>query len=148
MALAADNASDRAEQMITLSDRLTGLLQRETKLFEQRTPQLASEFADEKGSLARIYRNETARIAKNPALLASADANLKADLREATLRFNQALAANHKATTAIRTITQGMVHSVANEVAKTRASQTGYGVTGTNTASNTAMSAITLDQRV
>ncbi len=148
MALAAHDANDRAQQMISLSNRLTGLLVKETELFLARTPQEAAGFAEEKGQLARIYRNETSRIARDPALLASADAALKSDLRAATIKFNTALESNHRATNSIRTITQGMVHSVATEVAKTRAAKTGYGANGTNNNTSRAMSAITLDQKI
>ncbi|PHR60890.1 MAG: flagellar basal body protein [Robiginitomaculum sp.] len=148
MALAAQDANDRAQQMISLSNRLTGLLLKETKLFLARTPQEAASFAEEKSQLARIYRTETSRISRDPALLASATAALKSDLRATTIKFNAALESNHRATNAIRTITQGMVRSVATEVAKARAAKTGYGANGTNNNTNRAMSAITLDQKV
>ena len=148
MALAAHDANDRASQMISLSERLTGLLVRETELFRNRKPQDAAAIADEKGGLARIYRAETSRIAKDPALIGDADAALKSDLRDATVRFNQALNDNHQASSAIRTITQGLVHSVATEVANKRAAKTGYGATGANNNTTTAMSAITLDKRM
>jgi hypothetical protein len=106
------------------------------------------EFAEEKGNLARIYRSEITRISRDPNLLASAEAGIKADLRAATMKFNQALEANHAATKAIRKITEGMVKSEATEGASQRASQTGYGAHGSNCDSGQSMSAITLDRRV
>ncbi len=148
MALAAENANDRARQMITLSDRLSGLLARETELFLARTPQLVAKFSDEKSNLARIYRTEITRIGRDPSLLADADTQIKTDLRAATVKFNQALDANHSATNAIAKITEGMVKSVANEVASKRTAQSGYGANGNNVANAAAASAITLDQRV
>ncbi|MCF6292670.1 MAG: hypothetical protein L3J04_04660 [Robiginitomaculum sp.] len=147
MALVANDANDRATQMISLSERLTGLLQQETDLFLARTPQKAVNFAKEKNSLARIYRNEIQRISNNNELLSGVDEKLKIDLRAATIMFNQALAENNQANAVIRTITEGMVKSVATEVAQTRAAKSGYGSDGSNNSNATAMSAITLDRK-
>ncbi|MBL1430133.1 MAG: hypothetical protein COA60_001190 [Robiginitomaculum sp.] len=147
MALVANDANDRAIQMISLSERLTGLLQQETDLFLARTPQKAANFAKEKNSLARIYRNEINRIRDNSELLSGVDEHLKADLRAVTITFNQALAENNKANAVIRTITEGMVKSVATEIAQTRAAKSGYGADGSNNSNAATMSAITLDQR-
>lgn len=147
MALAVTNADDHAEQMLSLSKRLSGLLARETELFLARTPQLAASFAEEKNNLARIYRNETSRINRDPELLAGASAQIKSELRQATLAFHQALGDNHQAIQSIRLITEGMVKSVASEVAKTRASKGGYGANGIKADAHNTMSAITLDQR-
>jgi len=147
MALVANDANDRATQMISLSERLTGLLQQETDLFLARTPQKAANFAKEKNSLARIYRNEINRIRDNSELLSGVDEHLKADLRAVTITFNQALAENNKANAVIRTITEGMVKSVATEIAQTRAAKSGYGADGSNNSNAATMSAITLDQR-
>ncbi|MBL4616976.1 MAG: hypothetical protein JKY46_04730 [Robiginitomaculum sp.] len=147
MALVVTDANDRATQMISLSERLTGLLQQETDLFLARTPQKAANFAKEKNSLARIYRNEIQRISNNNELLSGVDEKIKADLRSATVKFNQALAENNQANAVIRTITEGMVKSVATEVANTRAAKSGYGADGSNNSNATAMSAITLDRK-
>jgi len=146
MALAADNPNDRAQQLVTLSERLTSLLERETRLFLARTPQMAADFAEEKNQLARVYRNETMRISRNPDLIEAADIAIKSDLRKATLRFNEALEANFQANTAIRTITEGMVKSVAKEVANNRAAQSGYGADGNNANPQGVMAAITLNK--
>lgn len=149
MAISANHADDRAEQMITLTRRLTGLLQRETELFRARTPQLASELAEEKGQLARIYRAETLRISRDPSLLQGLNAGLKDDLRATTKAFNQALEANRAATDAVRQITEGIVQSLAKEVAANRAAPNGYGALGqAGTPASSNMSAITLNKQV
>lgn len=149
MAISATHADDRAEQMITLTQRLTGLLQRETELFKARTPQLAVQLAEEKGQLARIYRNETLRISRDPSLLRGLHDGLKADLRAATKEFNQALEANRTATNAVRQITEGIVQSLAREVASKRAAPNGYGAMGqAGTPARSNMSAITLNKQV
>lgn len=149
MAISAHHADDRAEQMISLTRRLTGLLVKETELFQARTPQLAADLAEEKGQLARIYRSETLRISRDPELLRDLDEGLKADLRAATKEFNRALEANRTATDAVRQITEGIVQSLARQVAANRAAPNGYGAmgqAGTPAASN--MSAITLNKQV
>ncbi len=148
MALAAENPNDRAEQLLVLSQKLTALLERETSLFVARTPQKAASFAEEKARLAQVYRKETMRIAKNPDLIATANAKIKSELRAATVSFNKALEENYKANATIRTITEGMVKSVAKEVAGNRVAKSGYGADGGNASPAGAMSAITLNQVV
>ena len=64
MALAAHDAQDRAEQLTLLTKRLAELIERETQLFRARRPLEAAPFRDEKAKLANIYRQETARIAR------------------------------------------------------------------------------------
>lgn len=148
MALVATDANDRATQMISLSERLTGLLQQETDLFLARTPQKAANFTKEKNSLARIYRKEIQSISNNNELLSGIDRTIKAELRAATIKFNQALADNNRANVSIRKITEGLVKSVATEVAHKRAAKTSYGADGNNSSNSAAMSAITFDQIV
>ena len=127
MALAARDPSDRAEQLITLTNRLTELVERETRLFEARRPLEAAPFRDEKAKLANIYRQETARIAREPALIADIDEPLRAELTEATERFHAALAANREILSVLQTLTEGLVRSVAQYVQDKQQAGAGYG---------------------
>ncbi len=58
MALLADHAADRAEQMLALTVRLTALLEAETKLVENHQPPLTAPRARKKpGSPMSIARS-------------------------------------------------------------------------------------------
>ena len=62
MALAANDAEDRVEQLIILTERLTELIARQALAFEQRRPQDAAALLEETSRLANLYRHESARI--------------------------------------------------------------------------------------
>jgi hypothetical protein len=147
MALHAHNAQDRAEQMLLLTQRLRGLIERETALFEARTPHEAASFADEKNALATTYRLETARIARDPGLLADAPGALRRQLREDTLLLEGALRDNNKIAGVVRKLTEGLVQAIASEAANTRAKMSGYGANGQVNRDGTAV-AITLNRQV
>ncbi len=147
MALHAHDSADRAEQMIVLTQRLKKMIERETAFFEARTPHEAEPFSKEKNILATTYRLETARIAKNPDLIADAPANLRASLRSETLAFDAALKANNLAAGTVRELTEGLVHAIAEEAATNRRRMHGYGANGRVAADNAAM-ALTLNREV
>ncbi len=125
--LAARDPAERVELLIRLTERLTGLLEQETALFEARTPGKAAAFQAEKSQLATIYRREIVQIAKTPALIASAPAPRRAALAQTTRRFNMALAANQQAGEALRAISEGIVRAIAEEVGRLRDSSPAYG---------------------
>lgn len=145
MALIARDATDRAEQLIVLTKRLAELIERETVLFRARRPLEAAPFRDEKAKLANIYRQETSRIAREPALVADAPANVRRALATETETLNAALADHEIAIVALRDLTEGLVKSIADYVAEVRTGETGYGPTAKRRPSS-ASTAITLNQ--
>ena len=145
MALMAHDAADRAEQLTLLTKRLAELLERETQLFRARRPLEAAPFRDEKAKLANIYRQETARIAREPALIAGASEAARRALAEETTRFQNALEQNGQAIAALQELSEGLVKSIASYVAEVRGGETAYGPGATRTPSS-AGSAITLDR--
>lgn len=149
--LAARDPAERVELLIRLTERLTALLNRETELFQARRPQAAQDFQPEKAELATLYRRETARIAKEPSLVAPAPAPRRAVLAAVTRAFHEALAANQRAGEALRVISEGIVRAVAEEVARLRGGAPTYGAPGHGApigAASGAASAITLNQTV
>jgi len=147
MALHAHNAKDRVEQMLILTQRLRALVERETILFEARTPHEAAAFAGEKNTLATTYRLETARIANAPDLVADAPTILRQQLREETILLDQALQANNQIAGVIRKLTEGLVQAIASEATKIRTSMNAYGANGRVNADDAAI-AITLNRQV
>ncbi|MCG8440267.1 MAG: flagellar basal body protein [Caulobacterales bacterium] len=146
MALVARDPDDRVEQLQTLTKRLAELVARETELFIARRPLEAAPFRDEKAKLANIYRQETARIAKDPALVASADSEARARLAEETERLHIALDEHGRALATLQELTEGLVRAIADHVVETRQATSGYGPAAVARTSDAAASAITLDR--
>jgi hypothetical protein len=69
MALIADDAADRAEQLLLVTERLAELVNEETHLIEARQPPLDGDKGEEKARLANAYRLELARIKHDRSLI-------------------------------------------------------------------------------
>lgn len=146
MALAAHDAADRVDQMIILTERLTALLVEECQAFERRRPQDIAGQVQETQRLANLYRHESTRVRANPALVSGAPLAQRQRLMRATEAFDSVLARHGRALAAAKTITEGLVRAVAEEVAGQRTSATAYGP-GATQSSSTAATAITLNKR-
>lgn len=73
MAISATDATDRVEQLIVLTERLTGLIAHEALAFEERRPQDAALHIEETSKLANVYRHESGpRARANPNTVAGA----------------------------------------------------------------------------
>ncbi|HVY34706.1 MAG TPA: flagellar basal body protein [Caulobacteraceae bacterium] len=127
MALDAPDAATRMAQLITLTERLTGLIADQVKAFEARRPQDAALDAAETGRLANLYRHESLRVQTQPELLAGAPPELRARLIAATRAFDAVLARHGRAVEAAKTITEGLVRAIAEEIARQRGAVAGYG---------------------
>jgi len=125
--LAANNPAERAEALILMTSRLTALIEQETALFEARRPLDTQSFQDEKSKLATIYRREIAAVKQQPDRLEGAPETLKRQLKDETERFTAALEANGRAVEALRVLTEGIVRAVADEAARVKDQDAGYG---------------------
>ena len=128
--LAASTADDRMEQLILLTERLTALISEQLRAFEARRPQDAAANAQETARLANLYRHESLRVKSDPTLLDGAPAELKERLVAATRAFDAVLARHGRAVEAAKTITEGLIRAIAEEVHKQRHAVTGYGHKG------------------
>ncbi|MDO8901939.1 MAG: flagellar basal body protein [Phenylobacterium sp.] len=146
MAIAATDANDRVEQLSLLTERLTELVALSAQAFEDGRPQQAADQLEETTRLANVYRHESARIRANPELVAAAPVVLRARLVRATEAFDAVLARQGRAIAAARTVTEGLVRAIADEVAAQRGEAAGYGPRS-DQAVNKAASAITLNKR-
>jgi len=147
MALHAADATDRVEQLITLTERLTDLIVEEAKAFEARRPQDAAASQPETSRLANIYRHESARIRANPRLIAEAPRELRLRLVRATEAFDAVLARQGRAIEAAKTVTEGIVKAIAEEIAASRAKAGGYGPGADARTPAASATAITLNRR-
>ena len=131
--LAVNSPTERAEELIRLTRRLTGLIEKETALFNDKRPQDALAFQDEKSKLATLYRRETQLAAKDPARLSGLPGALKQTLVAATERFESAVAENGLAVSALKLLTEGMVKAIADEAVRQKQASSGYGPTSGST---------------
>lgn len=149
MALAAETAADRVDQLILLTERLTELVAAQALAFEQHRPQDAAQSIEETSKLANLYRHESAKVRANPRLIAGAPLGQRARLTRATEAFDAVLARQARALNAAKTVTEGLVRAIAEEVAaqRQRGAPEGYGPKGQRTAKPADGSAITLNKR-
>jgi hypothetical protein len=127
MALAASTSAERLEQLILLTERLTGLIAEQLRAFEARRPQDAAGNAEETARLANLYRHESLKLKANPGLLEDAPAELKDRLVAVTRAFDAVLARHGRAVDAAKTITEGLIRAIAEEVYKQRHAVAAYG---------------------
>src|SRR5688572_18385901 len=120
MAIAAHNAEDRVEQLILLTERLTELVAEQALAFEQRRPQDAAAGLEETSRLANLYRHESTRVRAAPDLVAGASLAQRTRLVRATEAFDSVLARQGRALEAAKTVTEGLVRAIADEVAAQR----------------------------
>jgi hypothetical protein len=140
------DAVERVDQLILLTERLTHLVALGAQAFEARRPQDAAAYVDETGRLANLYRHESARIRGNPDLIAGVDLRLRTRLVRATEAFDAVLARQTRAVAAAKTVTEGLVRAIAEEVASQRHKGASYGPGALQTPT-AAATAITLNKR-
>ncbi len=130
MALLADDAKDRAEQLLLITERLTTLIDAETQRIEARQPPLDGAEAEEKTRLSNAYRLELARVKDDPSLIEGAPSALLAQLRQCTLALHEKLAAHESALNAVKLVSEGLVQAMAEEVVRQRGGDAHYGAKG------------------
>ncbi len=146
MAIAAADPADRVEQLTILTERLTELIAAQAQAFEQHRPQDAAALLEETSRLANLYRHESGRVRADPSLVEGAPPNARAALVRATEAFDAVLARQGRALEAARTVTEGLVRCIAEEVASQRAQSATYGESG-SAGAGAGATAITLNKR-
>lgn len=124
------NATARIRQLIDLTRRLTDRLTEEARAFEARRPQDAMATLAETQDLANAYRRESAQLKANPASVAAAPLADRKALIGATQAFEEILTRHAFAVEAARTISEGLVRTIAAEVAGLRGNPSAYGASG------------------
>jgi hypothetical protein len=130
VALIAEDAADRVEQMIVLTERLAALVMAETARIEARAPTAPAELVEEKERLANAYRLELARIKDDPTLVAGAPKPRLDQLLRNTARLQSALADHEVALGAVKFVAEGLVQAMAEEINRQRTQMRPYGSDG------------------
>jgi hypothetical protein len=123
-------ATARIRQLVDLTRRLTDRLAEEARAFEARRPQDAMESLAGTQDLANSYRRESAQLKANPASVAAAPVAERQALIKATRAFEEILSRHAVAVEAARTISEGLVRTIAAEVAGQRGNPSAYGASG------------------
>jgi hypothetical protein len=122
-----DHAERNVEQLIVLTERMTAQMAADTADFEARRPLLAAGRMAATAELANVYRHESTRVKSDPSLIAGASQTARLRLRRATEAFEAVLARHSRALEAAKTVTEGVVRAIAEEVARNRSTGSGYG---------------------
>lgn len=130
MALIADDARDRAEQLLLLTDRLTALISEEARRIDARQPPLDGPDGEEKTRLANAYRLELARIKQDRSLIEGAPAALLAELKTKTGRLQEVLGRHEIALGAVKLVAEGLVQAMAEETMRQQTGARGYDASG------------------
>ena len=139
-------SDENVQRLIALTEQLTERMRLDAEAFEARRPHEAAGRIDETQKLANLYRFESDRVRQNPAMVAGASPTLRQKLARASVAFEATLARHGRAVYALKTVTEGVVKAIAEEVAKARAATAGYGPGARMTTSDTAV-AIALNRR-
>lgn len=113
--------------LIALTEQLTERMRVDADAFEARRPQEAAARIDETQKLANIYRHESDKVRQNPALIVGAQLQLRQRLARASEAFEVALERHGRTVFALKTVTEGVVRAIGEEVARARAATQGYG---------------------
>ncbi len=146
MGLAADTPADRVEQLILLSERLMKAVREELNALNAKQYEEAARLGQEAAPLAALYRRETERAHKQPDLIKAAPETRKKALIQATEKLEAVLDEHAAKISALRELTEGLVHSIADYVAQQRSRSAGYGP-GSSKSDQYSRSAITLDAK-
>lgn len=139
---------ERADQLLAMTRRLALLVNAEIEALDSRRLDGASADWDEKERLAHTWRLEVAYIKQNPSALADVPAAVKATLREAARELETALATHARSLAAMKHVTEGLVRSIAAEIASARSGPAAYGRGGiVNPQTRNEASGLTLDAK-
>lgn len=126
--MSAKSAAERVQAVIDLTQSLAGVIREETRRVNARLP-LESD-PEERSRLVNTYRLELARLKQDRATFAEAPPSLVAALKTQTEDLQRDLAAHETALHAVKLVTEGLVHTMAEEVARQRGAGAGYGARG------------------
>lgn len=145
MILDAELADLQVQKLINLTQTLTERLNAELDMIRNhRVAEMASGMS-RTSEMANEYRRESARVKSNPGLISNASLALKQSLISATEAFEHTLALHSQTIEAARKISEGLVRTIAGEVADARALGTGYLASGHATSGDSR--AVALDRK-
>lgn len=130
MTVDVETSTLRARQLINLTQALTERLGAERDAFRAHRAQDVAAGMAETQELANLYRRESAQAKAAPAFLSVIPTEVRDALISATQAFEAVLAEHASTVDAARQVSEGLVRTIAAEVAGARAQGVGYGASG------------------
>lgn len=135
------------QHFISLTKALTSLLQRENTLLESRRPSETTPLAGEKARLTNDYKTALDALkADEDALLGPKESDIRKLIRAITEQFRAELARHAKLVIRLRTVTEGVVKSITDEVARQRNPMQHYGSSGQMATKTTQPATLSFDK--
>lgn len=135
----SDSLDRTLEAMLEVTERLAALLSDQARAFEAHRPQDAAADMPEVLRLANLYRAGSEGLRTQPALLKGLDPALRQRLLRATEAFEAVLDRQGRALNASKTVTEGVVKAIADEIASRRNIGQSYGPGASRKPSATAI---------
>ena len=143
----AIDVEEHGEQLEAMTRRLIGLVTAEAAAVRAHRLSAANADWDEKERLVHAWRIEVSRIKADPTLLSGLSQMRKDQLRVSSRELETALEAHAMALAASKSVTEGLVRSIASEIASVRAAPAGYGRSGASAAANRQASGLAVNAK-
>ncbi len=121
------DAERRVDNLIALTQQLTGLLDSETTLLETRRPSDIKSLNDEKAKISALYQREMAALKSNPRQIKELSPAKRDMLKQVTADFRGRTNQHLHLLKSFRHVSEGIVKSVADEVTAKDVPAAGYG---------------------
>lgn len=125
-----ETAALRVQHLTRLTHDLTERLSLEMEALRAHRPQDLNEGMAQTQEMANLYRRESAQVKANPAAIVAAPEADRRALIKATETFEEVLGEHAVTVEAARQVSEGLVRTIAAEVAGARAQGVGYGASG------------------
>lgn len=125
-----ETATLRVQHLTRLTRDLTERLSLEMAAMRAHRAHDLAQGVAETQEMANLYRRESAQVKASPSLIAPAPEADRRALIEATEAFEAVLTEHAVTVEAARQVSEGLVRTIAAEVASARAQGVGYGATG------------------
>ncbi|WP_417452197.1 hypothetical protein [Kordiimonas sp.] len=133
-------------QLARLTIALTELIGRETDLLEARKPREAQKLHGEKSRLMAEYRETLNRVRVNEHTLGPKGSEERTYLRKLTDAFREMLRDHARVVLRLKSVSEGLIRSVGEEVSKRNRSVVGYGKNAAQTAARARPTSLSLNQ--
>lgn len=133
-------------QLVRLTIALTELIGRETGLLKDRRPREAQKLHAEKSRLMAEYRETLNRLRVNEQSLGPKDSAERKYIRKLTDAFREALRDHARVVLRLKSVSEGLIRSVGDEVSKRNRSVVGYGKNAAQPAARARPTSLSLNQ--
>lgn len=133
--------------LLHTTSRLIGVLEREIDMLREMQPSAMQALQEEKIVLAAAYESQLKRLAANPEVTDAMAPEMRADVRQVTARFQEALTENERALRAAKHATDSLLQAIVEGVDKQQP-EVSYAANGQHrTAGANAARSVAIDQR-